>query len=98
MLWLSLRESFVHTDGLSIIGLIGAGVVIISLKKDIFKYGVQLQFSATNNEAKYEVVLTNLRIAKALGTKNLKLKTDSKLVVGQTTNEYEMKEERMQKL
>ena len=38
-----------------------------------------------------------MRIAKALGAKNLKQKNDSKLVVGQTTNEYEMKEERMQK-
>ena len=30
-----------------------------------------------------------MRIAKALGAKDFKLKTDSKLVVGQMANEYE---------
>ena len=38
-----------------------------------------------------------MRIAKALGIKNLKLKTNSKLIVGQITNEYEAKEERMKR-
>ena len=30
----------------------------------------------------YEVILTSLRIAKDLGAKDFKLKTDSKLVIG----------------
>ena len=51
----------------------------------------------TNNEAKYEVVLTSLRVAKALGIRNLKLNTNSKLVVGQITNEYEAKKDRMKR-
>ena len=38
-----------------------------------------------------------MRIVKALGIKNVKLKIDSKLVVGQMTNEYKAKEERMKK-
>ena len=59
------------------------------MKKDILKRGVESQFQSNNNEAEYEIVLTSLRIAKALGAKEFKLKTDSKLVVGQTTNEYE---------
>ena len=67
----------------------GAGVIIISPEKDILKHGVQSQFQAKNNEAEYEVVLASLRIAKALGTKDFKLKTNSKLVIGQKTNEYE---------
>ena len=46
-----------------------------------------------NNEAKYEAILTSLRVVKALEARNLKLNTDSKLVVGQITNEYEAKEE-----
>ena len=41
-----------------------------SPEKDVLKYGVQLQFPATNNEAKYEAILTSLRIARALGIKN----------------------------
>ena len=50
-----------------------------------------------NNEAKYEAILTSLKVAKALEARNLKLNTDSKLVVGQITNEYEAKEERMKR-
>ena len=66
-------------------------------EKDFLKYEVQLQFLTMNNEADYEVILTSLRIAKAFGVKNLKLRSDSKLIVGQITNEYEVKEERMKR-
>ena len=54
-------------------------------------------FPATNNEAKYKAILTGLRVKKALGAKNLLFQCDSKLVVGQTKEEYEAEEERMQK-
>ena len=63
----------------------------------MLKYGVQLKFSATNNEAEYEWILTGLRLGKALGAKNLLIQNDSKLVIGQIRGEYEAKEERMQK-
>ena len=49
----------------------------------------------TNNEAKYEAILIGLRIAKALGVRNLKPNLDSKLVVGQITKKYEAKEDKM---
>ena len=63
----------------------------------MLKYEVQLKFSATNNEAEYKVILTGLRLGKALGAKNLLVQNDSKLVIGQIRGEYEAKEERMQK-
>ena len=69
-------------------------VILFSPKKDVLKYGVQLQFPATNNEAKYEAILTSLRVAKALGVRNLKPNSDSKLVTGQMNNEYEAKEDK----
>ncbi|XP_075633439.1 uncharacterized protein LOC142605899 [Castanea sativa] len=75
------------TDGSFIVGLRGVSIIM----------RVQLQFPAMNNEAKYEAVLASLRIAKALGIKNLKLRTNSKLIVGKITNEYEEKEERMKR-
>ena len=37
----------------------------------MLKYGVQLKFSATNNESEYEGILTRLRVGKALEAKNL---------------------------
>ena len=63
----------------------------------MLKYGVQLKFPATKNEAEYEGILTGLRLGKALGAKNLLIQSDSKLVIGQIKREYEAKEERMQK-
>ena len=57
----------------------------------MLKYGVQLKFSATNNEAEYEGILTGLRLGRALGVKHLFVQNDSKLVIGQIKGEYEAK-------
>lgn len=59
--------------------------------------GVRLQFPTTNNEVEHEAILTGLRIGRALGAKNILLKSNSKLVVGQIRGKYEAKEGRMQK-
>ena len=69
-----------YTDGSAASSIGRVGVILFSPEKDILKYGVKLQFLATNNEAKYEVVLMGLRVAKALGVRNLKLNFDSKLM------------------
>lgn len=69
------------------------GVIIISPDKDVLNYGVQLQFTTTNNGAKYEAILTSLRLTKALGVKNLVIKRNSKLIVGQVNHECEAKKE-----
>ena len=87
----------IQTDGSSAQRREGAGVVITTLDEEILKYRVQLKFSATNNEAEYEGILTELRLEKMLGAKNLLVQNDSKLVIGQIKGEYEAKEEKMQK-
>ena len=50
--------------------------MLISLKREILKYVVRLQFSVTNNEVKYEALLTGLSLAKALRAKNLIVQAD----------------------
>ena len=60
----------------------GVGVIIIASDEEVLKYGVQLKFLATNNKAKYEGILTGLRLGKALGAKNLLVQSDSKLAIG----------------
>ena len=55
----------------------GAGVVLISPEGETLKYAVRLQFSATNNEVKYEALLTGLSLAKALWVKSLIVQADS---------------------
>ena len=61
------------------------------------KYEIQLKFPVTNNEAEYEAILTRLRIAQALGAKNILLRSDSQLVIRQVKGDFEAKETRMQK-
>ena len=63
----------------------------------MLRYGVQLKFPAINNKAEYEGILTRLRLGKALRAKNLLIQSNLKLVIGQIKEEYEAKEERMQK-
>ena len=46
-------------------------VVITTLDGEVLKYGVQLKFLATKNEAEYKGILTGLRLGEALGAKNL---------------------------
>ena len=41
--------------------------------------------------------MMGLKVEKALGAKNLLLQSDLKLILGQIKEEYEAKEERMQK-
>ena len=87
----------IQTNGSSAQKKGGIRVVITTIDGKILKYGVQLKFPATNNEAEYEGILKGLRLGKALGVKNLLAQNDSKLVIGQIRGEYEAKEERMQK-
>ena len=75
----------------------GVGVIITTPDEETLKYGIQLKFPATNNEAGYEGVLTGPGVEKALGAKYLLIQSNSKLVLGQITEEYEAKEERLQK-
>ena len=63
----------IQIDGSSTQKRGGVGVVIITPDGEMLKYGVQLKFSATNNEAEYEGILIGLRVRKALGAKNLLL-------------------------
>ena len=72
----------IQRDGSSTQGRGGVGVVITALDGEELKYGGQLKFSATNNEAEYEGILTGLRLGRALG---------------QIKRDYEAEEERMQK-
>lgn len=63
----------IQTDGSSARKRGGVGVIIITSEGDMLRYGVQLQFLTTNNEAEYETILTGLTVGKALGTRNLLL-------------------------
>ena len=57
----------VKMDGLSNKEAGGVGVVLKTPKKDVIQYAIWLQFLTTNNEAKYEALLTGLKLTKSMG-------------------------------
>ena len=72
------------------------GLVLILLEKLIIEKSLRLDFSATNNEAKYEVLLEGMSMVQRMGGKSAKMFSNSKLVVGQMKGELEARDERMQ--
>ena len=58
---------------------------------------VRLDFPATNNEAKYEVLITGLDLARAAGATSLVIYCDSQVITNQVNGNYECKGERMKR-
>ena len=70
----------------------GAGIILIGLKKIRIRYAVKLKYSATNNAAEYEALITGLKLAIEVRAENLKVYSDSQLVVNQVKDAYQVKE------
>ncbi|VFQ60541.1 unnamed protein product [Cuscuta campestris] len=87
----------VFTDGSSATKNLGDGVVVIALECFRAYYSIQFCFKVSNNEAGYEALLCGLRLAAGMNATKLRVKCDSKLVVGHVSREFEAKDERMKK-
>ena len=61
------------------------------------EYVLCFEFSATNNGVEYETLIAGLRIAKELEVDRLQAYSDSQLVVGQVSRNYEARENSMAK-
>ena len=68
----------------------------MSPEKVFIKKSLRLDFSATNNKAKYEALLEGMAMVQRMGGRSIKPFSDSRLVVGQIRREFEAKDERMQ--
>ena len=86
----------VYVDGVSNQKGSEVGLVLMSLEKVFIEKSLRLDFSATNNEAKYKTLLEGMTMVQRMGGKSIKLFSDSRLVVGQVRGEFEAKDERMQ--
>ena len=64
------------------------GVVLVSSKKNTFRYSSTLNFSCTNNIVEYEALLLGLKVATHHGIKKLHVISDSKLVISQIKETY----------
>lgn len=82
----------VHTNGAASANHCGGGVMITTTESFHLYYALQYQFRTSNNEAEYEAVIGGLRLVQTLKATQVRVKTDSCLVVRQLTNECETRE------
>ncbi|XP_073103292.1 uncharacterized protein [Elaeis guineensis] len=75
----------------------GVGVILIGSKGDVMEYALWFEFSATNNEAEYEILIVGLRLAKDMRVKHLKVFSDSQPVTEQVKGKYEAQEENIKR-
>ncbi|VFQ93924.1 unnamed protein product [Cuscuta campestris] len=75
----------------------GAGIVLITPEKFRIYYAIRFQFRVSNNEAEYEALINGLKILSKMGVSRVQVYSDSRLVVGQITGEFEAKEEMMKR-
>ncbi|GJW63007.1 reverse transcriptase domain-containing protein [Tanacetum coccineum] len=80
------------TDGSSCADGSGAGLILINPEGMEFTYALRFRFDATNNEAEYEALIAELKIAKQMGVENLQANVDSRLVANQVNGTYVAKE------
>ncbi|XP_026445572.1 uncharacterized protein LOC113346222 [Papaver somniferum] len=71
----------VFTNGSSKVSGSGVGCIIITPEGSRIEKATRLEFHASNNEAEYEAAIVGLKTVKQLDAKNVKLVTDSMLVV-----------------
>lgn len=67
-----------------------ASVKIILITPDLssIKHTIQLEFQASNNEAEYKALIVGMLMVINLCVKNLKVCSDSNLVISQKTSKY----------
>nr|CAN67118.1 hypothetical protein VITISV_035158 [Vitis vinifera] len=85
--WWTLR-----VDGASRSSGSGVGLLLQSPTGEHLEQAIRLEFSASNNEAEYEAILSGLDLALALSVSKLRIYNDSQLVVKHVQEEYEAKD------
>ncbi|XP_071727538.1 uncharacterized protein [Rutidosis leptorrhynchoides] len=90
-----------HTDGACGPEGAGAGIILKSPEGEEYTFALRFSFPVTNNEAEYEALLSEMRVAKYLEVKELLVYVvvyvDSQLVANQFNGIFEAHDESMQK-
>jgi len=61
----------------------------------LIEQALRFAFKAINNQTEYEALIAGMLLAKEMGVKGLLAKSDSLLVTGQVTGEYQAKDPQM---
>ena len=56
---------------------------------------LRFDFKTTNNQAEYEAIIAGLSLAKEMGAEEIQCRSDSKLIVGRLTGEFQVKDHMM---
>ncbi|WZZ78339.1 hypothetical protein YC2023_098911 [Brassica napus] len=86
---------FLHVDGSSSKQGSCIGIRLTSPTSEILEQSFRLGFHASNNEAEYETLIAELRLAHGLKIRNIHAYCDSQLVASQYSVKYEARDERM---
>ena len=86
----------VYVDGVANQRSSEVGLILVYPEQITIEKSLKLGFSATNNEAEYEVLLEGMSMVQRMGGKAVKMVSNSRLVVGQVKGELEVKDKRMQ--
>jgi len=69
----------------------GADVILEGPDGLLIEQALRFAFKASNNQAEYETLIAGMLLVKEMGAKSLLAKSDSLLVTGQVTGEYQDK-------
>ncbi|XP_070056877.1 uncharacterized protein [Nicotiana tomentosiformis] len=83
------------TDGASNIKGSALGVLLITPSEETLRHTIRT-VTLTNNKDEYEALVAGLELDQGLGSKVIKIKCDSQLVVNHVYGIFDTKEERMQ--
>ena len=73
----------------------GAGVILEGPNGVLIEQPLRFAFKESNNQAEYEALIAGILFAKEMGAKVLMAKSDSLLVTGQVTGEFQAKDPQM---
>ncbi|CAL8990397.1 unnamed protein product [Prunus brigantina] len=84
-----------HVDGSANQQGCGAGLVLTTPDGGKLEYALRFGFRTSNNEAEYEALLAGLRLAKSMSARQIKIHSDSQLIVNQITADFAAKDASM---
>ena len=76
-----------HREGAGV----GAGIVFLTLEGDVLPYAFTLTQLCSNNEAEYQALILGLQIVVDMKQLQLEVYGDSKLIINQLLNIYEVR-------
>ena len=73
----------------------GVGIVLEGPNGLLIEQALRFAFKASNNQAEYEALIAGMLLAKEMGARSLLAKSDSLLVMGHVTGEFQAKDPQM---